>query len=457
MGDVFVLDTNRQPLAPTHPARARILLKAGKAAVFRRYPFTIILKKAVEQPVCDPFRLKLDPGSKTTGLALVNERSGEVVFAAELSHRGGQIVKAIQQRRAVRRSRRQRHTRYRKPRCANRRRKAGWLPPSLMSRIENILTWVQRLRKRCPITAISQELVKFDMQVMENAEISGVQYQQGTLAGYEIRQYLLEKWNRQCCYCGKTNVPLEVEHIKARSRSCDDRVCNLTLACHVCNERKGTQDIRVFLKDRPALAEKLLQQAKAPLRDAAAVNAARWALYERLKPFGLPIECGSGGLTKYNRTMRGLPKEHWIDASCVGKSTPPVLQVKGIIPFLITAQGHGNRQRCGTNKYGFPIRHRSHHKRHYGFATGEIVRAVVPSGKKAGRYEGRVLVRASGSFDLQTRGGRVQGISYRYCRIIAHGDGYRYTYADPVPPAPEKEGLLAPRQKRTRFPQAEVL
>jgi 5-methylcytosine-specific restriction endonuclease McrA len=329
---VFVLDTNKQPLAPTHPARARILLKAGKAAVFKRFPFTIILKKAVEQPVCDPFRLKLDPGSKTTGLAIVNERSGDVVFAAEITHRGQQIVKALEQRRAIRRSRRQRKTRYRKPRYANRRRKAGWLAPSLESRIANILTWVNRLRKVCPLVAISQELVKFDMQLMENAEIRGVEYQQGTLAGYEVREYLLEKWGRQCCYCGKTDVPFHVEHIHPRSRSHDDRVSNLTLACKACNAKKGTQDIQVFLKDQPALLEKLLKQAKAPLRDATAVNATRWALYSRLKEFGLPVECGSGGLTKYNRMIRELPKTHWIDAACVGESTPKCSRSKALCP-----------------------------------------------------------------------------------------------------------------------------
>ena len=97
------------------------------------------------------------------------------------------------------------------------------------------------------ITAISLELVKFDMQQMENPEISGAEYQQGTLAGYEVREYLLEKWGRQCAYCGAKNVPLEIEHITPWSKSRDDRVCNLTLACHPCNEQKGTQDIRDFL------------------------------------------------------------------------------------------------------------------------------------------------------------------------------------------------------------------
>src|SRR5689334_19798504 len=165
MSQVFVLDTNKQPLAPTHPARARLLLKQGKAAVFKRYPFTLILKRAVEV-VAPALRLKIDPGAKTTGLAIVDDATGTVVFAAELSHRGEQIKKALDSRRGVRRLRRARFTRYRPPRWRNRRRQPGWLPPSVESRIHNILTWVGRLRRICPIMAISVELVCFDLQKM---------------------------------------------------------------------------------------------------------------------------------------------------------------------------------------------------------------------------------------------------------------------------------------------------
>ena len=140
MSKVLVLDTNKQPLNPVHPGRARILLASDKAAVFKRYPFTIILKCAVEHPDVHPLRLKIDPGSQTTGMALVDDPSGEVVFAAELTHRGPTIKHALDQRRAVRRGRRQRNTRYRKPRFHNRRRRSGWLPPSLESRVLNVLT-----------------------------------------------------------------------------------------------------------------------------------------------------------------------------------------------------------------------------------------------------------------------------------------------------------------------------
>src|SRR5437762_8471909 len=162
MSKVFVLDTNKQPLNPVHPGQARLLLTSGKAAVLKRYPFTIILKVAGEQPLLEPLRIKIDPGSKTTGIALVNDATGEVVFAAELTHRGQAIKSRLDDRRGVRRSRRQRHTRYRKPRFSNRQnQKRSWLPPSLESRIVNVLTWVTRLMRMSPITDISQELVKF--------------------------------------------------------------------------------------------------------------------------------------------------------------------------------------------------------------------------------------------------------------------------------------------------------
>jgi hypothetical protein len=131
-----------------------------------------------------------------TGIALVSEEN--VIWGAELTHRGEQIKSALDSRRAVRRSRRNRKTRYRPARFSNRKRREGWLPPSLQHRVDTTLTWVKRLIRYCPVADIVQELVKFDLQKIENPEISGVEYKQGELQGYEVREYLLEKWNRQC-------------------------------------------------------------------------------------------------------------------------------------------------------------------------------------------------------------------------------------------------------------------
>ena len=429
MSYVFVVDTNRKPLNPIHPGEARYLLNAGKAAVLKKYPFTIILRYPVDTQEIQPLRVKIDPGSRTTGIAVVNDATGKVVFAAELSHRGQAIRDALLSRRGVRASRRARHTRYRKPRFHNRTRRSGWLAPSLMSRVSNVLTWVKRLQRVCPIAAISQELVRFDLQQMENPEIAGVDYQQGTLAGYEVREYLLEKWGRTCAYCSKENIPLQVEHILPRAKGGSDRLSNLTLACEKCNRAKGTQEIAVFLKKKPEVLKRILAQAKAPLQDAAAVNATRWKLFECLKAVGLPVECGSGGLTKYNRVTRDLEKAHWLDAACVGKSTPLVLDTRGMVPLHIKATGYPHRQMCSMDRYGFPRTGPKQAACVKGFQTGDIVRAVVTSGVKMGTYVGKVAVRATGSFNITTIERTVQGISHRFCTVLHHCDGYSYHWS----------------------------
>ncbi|MBJ7900744.1 MAG: HNH endonuclease [Cyanobacteria bacterium RI_101] len=420
---VFVIDTDKKPCDPVHPAQARLLLNQKKAAVFRRFPFTIILKeKQVEEP--KPLTVKIDPGSKTTGLSIL---SGEtVIWGAELSHRGQQIKSALDSRRAIRRGRRNRKTRYRPARFLNRKKPDGWLAPSLQHRVETTLTWVNKLIRYCPVASIAQELVRFDLQKMENPEISGVKYQQGELQGYEVREYLLEKWNRQCSYCGAKDVPLQVEHIQPRAKGGTDRISNLCLACEPCNTRKGTQDIKDFLSGKPDLLSRILKQAKTRLKDAAAVNSTRWALFNALKRTGLPVTTGSGGQTKFNRTRLGLPKTHWLDAACVGNT--PTLHVLTNQPLLIKTAGHGTRQVCGTNKFGFPTRHKSRVQIYKGFQTGDIVQAIVTTGKKIGVYCGRVLCRASGSFDVATKTGRVAGISHKYCQPIHKKDGYGYGY-----------------------------
>lgn len=226
---VFVLDTVKNPLNPVHPGQARRLLTEGKAAVFRRYPFTIILKEEAKETQKN-VKLKLDPGSQKTGIALL--QNNRVIWGAELQHRGQHIKDKLTSRRQLRKGRRGRKTRYRQPRFLNRTRPKGWLPPSLQHRVDTTLTWVKRLIRYCPVDSISVELVKFDLQKQENPEISGVEYQHGTLYGWEVREYLLNKFNRTCQYCGAQNVPFEVDHIKARSKGGSDRVSNLTLACH---------------------------------------------------------------------------------------------------------------------------------------------------------------------------------------------------------------------------------
>ena len=424
---VFVLDKNLKPLDPCHQARARELLDKGRAKVFRRYPFTIVLQDRVfEASVTHSHRIKIDPGSKVTGIAVVQEETGRVTNALEVSHRGQQIKNSLESRRSLRRGRRNRKTRYRKPRFLNRTHITGWLPPSLESRIANIETWVRRIRIVCPVTAVSQELVRFDFQQMQNPEISGVEYQRGELFGFEVKEYLLQKWNRKCAYCGVENVPFEIEHILARSKGGSNRVNNLCLSCHSCNQAKGNKPVEEFLKKKPEVLKRVMAQAKASLKDAACVNATRWELYRRFQSTGLSPEVGSGGRTKFNRKARGIEKQHWTDAANVGVSTPERLLLNGVKPWIVKAKGHGIRQRCGTDKFGFPIRHAPAQKFFMGFQTGDLVNAHVLTGKYAGNYTGRIAIRFKPSFKLTTAG-KSFDVHPKYLRTIHKADGYEYT------------------------------
>ncbi|MBD1813560.1 RNA-guided endonuclease IscB [Microcoleus vaginatus DQ-U2] len=420
---VFVLDTKHKPLTPCKPSLARKLLKVGKAKVFRMYPFTIILRKEVADDP-RPMILKIDPGSKVTGLAIL--LGSDIIWVAQLTHRGQAIKASLDSRRSLRRSRRSRHTRYRQARFLNRTRPKGWLAPSLRHRVETTLTWVKRLSRLAPVRTIFQELVRFDLEQIENPEISGVEYQQGVLAGYEVREYLLNKWDRRCAYCSAENVPLQVEHIQPRASGGTNRVSNLCLACEPCNTKKGTQDIKIFLAKKPDVLKKILAQAKRPLKDASAVNSTRWTLFNRLKETGKVIATGSGGLTKFNRIRLELPKTHFFDAACVGDT--PSISVLANQPLNIKATGHGSRQMCRTDKFGLPSRYVPRFKFVKGFQTGDIVKAVVTSGKKVGTYTGRVAVRSSGSFNVSAVQGLIQGINHKYCFSIHQKDGYNYGF-----------------------------
>jgi len=434
---VFVLDRRKKPLMPCNEKRARLLLERGRARVHRMMPFTIrLVDRCVGDSVLQPLRIKLNPGSRTTGIALVREsedvdvQTGEarmtahVLFLAELHHRGQAIRDALARRRAFRRRRRGANLRYRAPRFDNRRRPEGWLAPSLRHRVDTTMTWVERLRRWTPVSVLSTMLHRFDTQKLQNPEVSGIEYQQGELFGYEVREYLLEKWGRRCAYCGKENVPLTIDHIHPKSRGGSDRVSNLTLACLPCNQKKGNRDVSDFLARDPARLARIEAQRQAPLQDAAAVNSTRWALYRALQATGLPVEAGTGARTKWNRSRLGIPKAPALDAACVG--AVDAVENWRMPALRIECAGRGSYQRTRLDRFGFPRGYLTRRKRHFGFQTGDRVKAVAPSGKKAGTYVGRVAVRATGSFNIQTPHGVVQSIHHRHCQLLQRGDGYGY-------------------------------
>ena len=420
---VFVLDSDKSPLLPCHSARARKLLDARKATVFRLQPFTIILKRVVKGVVEGSHLLKIDPGSKVTGIALVNEND-KVVFGLEIQHRGSIIKKRLESRRVLRRGRRNR-LKYRKPRFKNRgqirnakagfKNRKGKLPPSIQHRTDTVLTWVKRLLRLVNVKEVVQELVRFDFQKMDYKEIQGTEYQQGSLHGFEVKEYLLEKYGRTCVYCGKKGVPLEVEHVFPKSKGGSNRVFNLVVACVRCNQRKSNRPLEEFLKKKPILLEKIRSELKKPLKDASAVNASRWHLYQKIKEFGVSVSTGSGGLTKFNRKKFGINKEHWKDAACTGAMEKLYIP-KWINPVRVRSVGQGGRQKAMCDKFGYPKQHRPL-KPIFGWRSGDI-------GKCKGKI-GNVTPRSNGSFLLTpTDGTKPFSRSMKLFSKLHRMDGY---------------------------------
>ena len=437
---VPVLDANKKPLAPCHEARARKLLSKGKAAVYLRYPFTIILKRVVNDEV-EPCTIKIDPGSQHTGISIV--RGQDVLFMAQIDHRTT-IKDAMKKRAAYRRNRRSRKLRYREPRFLNRTKPEGWLPPSVRSPLQNTVTMVKRLNRLFPIGSIEYQLVKFDTQKLVNRDIAGVEYQQGPLYRTDIRSFLCKTYQNTCQYCGGAtgDRQMEWEHLLPRSRGGSNSVSNATWACHTCNQEKGNLTPQEWAsvikakKTRSPLDEarlsgikKVQKQNYGPaLADAAKVNSIRLALKTQLEQeTGLPVRTSAAYNTKVNRVRLGLEKDHCIDAACVGREIPDTLYFKTNRCLVITACGRGKHCRTNVDSTGFPRSYLPRQKTFFGFQTGEMVVANVPSGKHAGRYVGRVSCRSSGSFGITTSAGRVDGINHKYMKTIQHNDGYQYS------------------------------
>lgn len=436
---VPVIGRDGAPLMPTHPGRARQLLKQHRAVVVSAVPFVIRLKDKTTtdgSAGVQVVEIGIDPGSKHTGVTVftsttdLDPATGEVatarrgLFAIQIDHRGKQISDNLTSRAQLRHGRRGRNLRHRQPRFSNRSRTRGWLAPSLQHRVDGTVLIMAKLRRWFPVTAVHQELVRFDMQLIGNPEISGVEYQQGTLFATEIREYLLEKYHHTCVYCDAKNTILNIDHVRPATKGGTNAVTNLVLACIPCNQAKGATQVEDFVTD-PKRRARILASTRRPLRDAAAVNSTRRALKLALEATGLPVYTGTGGQTKFNRTRLGLPKTHCVDALVVGD----VDTVRGsVAPERVMKQvGRGKYARTASDKYGFPRLRMTRVKRHYGFATGDIARAVVPTGKKAGTHFGRVAVRASGKFNITTSAGIVTSINHRRFTLVQRGNGWTHT------------------------------
>jgi 5-methylcytosine-specific restriction endonuclease McrA len=278
---------------------------------------------------------------------------------------------------------------------------------------------------------------------MDNPDIDGVEYQRGTLYGYEIREYLLDKYQHTCQYCnGASEDPiLEWEHKVPVSKGGSSSVKNATLACRSCNQEKGNLTPSEWLNV-------IKQQRASKLRDArilgiqrvianktsgsdrycAWVNSTR--RYTEGHLFGMfnDVECSSGGKTKYNRINLGLPKDHHYDALCVG--AVPENGYKDLTNgycLFAAAMGRGSRFRSKINNCGIVIvKLGKPPKRIWGFQNGDIVVADIPKGKYVGHYVGRVNTRQSGYFAIRTTDSNAITANHEHCRILQYNNGYKY-------------------------------
>lgn len=302
---VFVLNKHGRPLMPCKPAKARHLLNQSKAKVINNTPFTIQLIYGSSGYTQD-ITLGIDPGYSMIGYNAVS--SNKELIAGEVELRKD-IKRLLEKRSSYRRTRRSRLW-HRGPRFDNRGKNHGWLAPSIQHKLDSHIKLIDRLKSILPITKVVVEIATFDQQKMQNPEISGVEYQQGELQGYEIREYLLEKWSRKCAYCGKTGIPLEIEHIVPKSRGGSNHVSNLTIACHDCNQAKGNQTAGEFGH------LSIQAKAKKPLKSAAFMNIVKKRLASILN-----CDTTYGYITKHDRIKLDLPKSHVNDAFVIAGGT----------------------------------------------------------------------------------------------------------------------------------------
>lgn len=403
---VLVVDAHRRPLAPCTPARARILMRQGKAAVLRYLPFTLILKTVVDPATTPPCVVSIDPGTQHTGLALTLQRAQRgplVVWHAELKLRQREIRLRVAKRAMVRRARRGRKLRRRPARFLNRTKPSHWLPPSSEHVVARTTTVIARLQRYVKLSQVRIEHVQFDTGLLLQT-VSDAEYQT-LLRRIHLKEYLYAV-HHGCVYCHGTSKDrrMEIDHVVPRSAGGSNSLVNLTLACHTCNQDKGARNIPLWSLSHVTKSSEWSQaivthapkvwarhtklidafvgqryvQIAQGLADASNMNRLRRLLGDRIcQQTGLMPDYYPAYMTHYRRILTDMPKDHWVDASLVGwfNSPLPHYEVKGS-PLLLETKRHQSRQMVKMDKYGFPATRPKGPSRRHGIKSGDFVQCM---------------------------------------------------------------------------------
>ena len=397
---VYVLNQNRKPLMPTRDHRmVRLLLNQGKAKVIKRTPFTVMLLHPVKEYKQD-ITLGVDAGSKVVGLSATTE--SEEIYASETQLRAD-IVDLLSARRAFRRARRNRTTRYRPPRFNNRAKSKnkGWLAPSIEQKIATHLKLVDEVHRVLPITKVIVEVAAFDVQKIKDDAITGYQYQEGDQLGFwNVREYIFFRDGHTCQHCkGKSkDKVLNVHHIESRKTG-GDAPNNLITLCETCHDlyHKGKIELKV--------------KRGASFRDVAFMGIMRWAFYNRLKELYGTVGLTFGYLTKNTRIQHGLEKTHCVDARCI--SGNPDAAPSGEIFFQKTVRRHNRQIHKATINKGGTRKLNQAPKYVFGYQLFDKVSLKGEEGFIFGR-------RSSGSFDVRLLDGTKlsAGVSYKKLALL---------------------------------------
>ena len=412
---VPVIDADRKPLAPCTPRRARILVKQGKAqGRHRNGIYHLTLNRTLPSQLIQTASIMVNPGSATTGIAVVHdgqEQSRTILLGMELHHRG-QFIKQNMVKRSHHRKHRRGRLRHRKPRSNNRRRKPGWLPPSLKSRLLNTMTWIDRISSLIAIKDIHVETQQFDTQRLANPDIYGKEYHQGALYQTTLRAFVIHREDHRCIYCNRKPGRFTLDHIIPRSANGPTTPGNVVAACERCNKAKSNRPVEEYLSRRPKVLARVQTHLKRPMAAAAHLNTIIPRLLDELRKNKWTVTEHDAAQTAANRRLLGIPKSHFTDAAALG----PITGVKSAPSHIlaIRAVGRGQRQRAIVDKYGTPHGkpyrdycrltpqeqaqtptpgHKGRAKRVQGISTNDLVeirRRTGPHRGTAGIYRDRV-------------------------------------------------------------------